>query len=71
MDICRTVYDTVIFGQLLAPKLMVFVKGPIIAIESAPQNRLSALVQKLLGNNTEIIGFNNLSLYERPCSYSR
>lgn len=59
MNIGCAIYDKpVIFGQLFVSSLLVSVNRPIVTIESAPQDRLSVLIQKLLGYYTAIIGFN-------------
>ena len=59
MNIGRTVYGkSVVLRQLLTPRLLIAVDCPIITVESAPKNRLSVLIQELLGYYTAIIGFN-------------
>ena len=58
VNIGRTVHGkSVVFGKLLTPRLLIAVNSPIIAIVSAPKNRLSVLIQELLGYYTAIIGF--------------
>ena len=50
VNIGRTVHGkSVVFGKLLTPRLLIAVNSPIIAIVSAPKNRLSVLIQELLG----------------------
>ena len=58
VNIDRTVHGKfVVFGKLLTPRLLIAVNSQIIAIVSAPKNRLSVLIQELLGYYTAIIGF--------------
>ena len=53
-----------VVGELFAPFLFITFYRPIITVESAPKNRLSVLIQELLGYNTAIIGFNVLNKCE-------
>ena len=55
---CAIYNNSVIFMQLFAPGFPIAIDNPIITIVSAPQDRLSVFVQKLLGNNAAVIGFN-------------
>ena len=59
MNVGCAIYDkSVVFGQLLAPRLFISVNSLIIPVVSAPKNRFSIHVQELIGYYTAIIGFN-------------
>ena len=58
MDIRSAVNrEPLIIRELLAPSLLVAVYRPVVAIKSAPENRLSRLEQILLRHHATVIGF--------------
>lgn len=59
MNIGRTVYcKSIVLRQLLTPLLLITVDGPVITVESTPENCFSVPIKELLRDNTAIIGFN-------------